>query len=650
MVVPRGVSRRGSTGRRASLNRLALLAALTVLAFPSAVRAQEVSADTTLALRDRGCCLSEVRDGAEVKKFEVEGNAALSGKTIERALYTSESGFWPWSDDHHLSKSEFLKDLQRIYVLYQRHGYFDADLVSYDVRSEGDGVRVILTVSEGEPALVDSLTIEGLEPLDGAELEGEMRGRIPLQQGEIFNEADLLASRDILETAFKNRGYAFAQVLLEYRIDKQARSARVTYTVDPGDQYYVGNVDVEGYDPEDRDLVLDQLRFSPGDLYDLQEIEDSRRNLYQLGLFRLVEVEPQLGTVRGDTLDFLVRLAPAPTHVVRVGVGYGTEDLFRVNASWLDRNFFGQARQLEVRGGYSRLEREAAVTYRQPTFLAPNLNFVATAFLRFEIEPNYTVERTGAVTRAGYRVGRRWQGWGSLAAERDQFSDFDEGVLIPELGREFVNPSRLLYAETGIRFDSTDSLFQPTTGSIANVVYQIGIPALSGDYAYHRATFLVTRYLEVRDGWVLAGKLLPGVILGYGGEKDRVPLFQRLFSGGASSVRGYERRQLGPKDDPEAFGQERDPEPVGGRGLLEASVELRFPIRGNLRGAAFVDAGNVWSDPDEISLSDLRYTPGAGIRYRTPVGPIRFDVARRMSSDERFLPRWVFHISIGNAF
>jgi outer membrane protein assembly complex protein YaeT len=523
--------------------------------------------------------------------------------------------------------------------------------VSYEVRQTGaDEVGIALTVSEGEPTLVDTLAIEGLEPLDGGELAGEMRDRIPLRQGEIFNEADLVGSRTLLENEFQNRGYVYAQVLLEYRIDKQARTASVIYSVDAGDQYTIGETRVEGYDPEDLDLVLGQLEFAPGELYDRQDILDSQRNLYQLGLFRRVQIEPQLASVRGDTIDVLVSVAPAPTHVVRVGIGYGTEDQVRIRSSWLDRNLFGQARQLEVRGQYSKLEREAAVTYRQPVFVLPDLDFLASAFLRFEIEPNYTVERRGATLRSSYRVGRRWLTRVGLTAERDQFSQFDEGVLIPELGREFINPSRLVYAEGGISFDSTDSLFQPSSGSTVNLSHQVGLPIVSGDYAYQKTTLLVTRYYELREGWVLAGKLLPGVIFGYGGDKDRVPLFQRLFAGGANSVRGYERRQLGPKDDPESFGQERNPEPVGGRGLLETSVELRFPLRGNLSGVAFVDAGNVWSDPDQISLGDLEYTPGAGVRYRTPVGPIRLDVARRMAKEEEFLPSWVFHISIGSAF
>ena len=618
---------------------------------PAALRAQEATPDTTLALVDRGCCLSEVRDGAEVRDFEVDGNRALDESTIERSLYSSESGSWPWSDKHYLSTSEFVKDLERIHVLYQRHGYFGAHLVSYDVRPSGDDeVAITVTVSEGEPTRVDTLAIEGLEPLDGGELGEEMRGRIPLQQGEIFNEADLVGSRTLLENEFQNRGYVYAQVLLEYRIDKQARTASVIYSVDAGDQYTIGETRIEGYDPEDLDLVRGQLEFASGELYDRQDILDSQRNLYQLGLFRRVLIEPQMASVRGDTIDVLVSVAPAPTHVVRVGIGYGTEDQVRIRTSWLDRNLFGQARQLEVRGQYSKLEREAAITYRQPVFLKPDLDFLASGFLRFEIEPNYTVERVGATVRSSYRVGRRWLARLGLTAERDEYSEFDEGVLIPELGREFVNPSRLVYAEAGIVFDSTDSLFQPSSGSIVNLTHLVGIPVLGGDYAYFRTALLMTRYYEVREGWVLAGKLLPAFILGYGGDKDRVPLFQRLFAGGANSVRGYERRQLGPKDDPESFGQERDPEPVGGRGGLEASVELRFPLRGNLSGAAFVDAGNVWSDPDQISLGDLEYTPGAGVRYRTPVGPVRLDVARRMSNEEDFLPRWVFHISIGSAF
>ncbi|MDX1660501.1 MAG: outer membrane protein assembly factor BamA [Gemmatimonadota bacterium] len=646
---------------RGSLVRAFFAVAIALSVAVPAAAQQAAAPDTITALRERGCCLDEVTDGAVVEEVDVRGNEALTDQTIENAIWTTESGgflgFLPWfGTERHLDKSEFLKDLTRIHVLYQRHGYFDIRLDSYSIRRSGDdGVEVRFTVSEGEPTRVDTLRIEWLEEVENVPRGEDLREHLPLKEGEIFNEQNLQASRDTLETMLKNRGYAFAQVLLEYRIRKDERRASVAYSAAPGDVYYIGDVAIRGYDEADDDLIRRQLRFDRGDRYDREDILTSQRRIYELALFRQVEISPQLDSVRGDTVDVQVSVTPAPTHLVRVGVGYGTEDLFRARASWLDRNLLGESRQLEVRGIYSQLEREAAVTYRQPFVFVPGLNYMASAFLRFEVEPNYTVERTGATTRWGYRVSPRIHTRWALTAERDDFSDFDEGALIPELGREFVNPSRLLYMDLGVSWDSTDSLFRPTRGYTANAAYQIAFPVLTSDYAYHKLSVELTHYRQVKEGWVVALKLLPGAIFTYSGDPEtggegRVPLFQRLFAGGATSVRGYGRRQLGPKIDPDEPDAGEDPEPIGGNALLETSVELRFPIRGNFRGAAFVDAGNVWSEVGDWSPGELEYTPGVGVRYATPVGPVRLDVARKLDNDEDFLPSWVFHISIGNAF
>ncbi|MGH7563368.1 MAG: outer membrane protein assembly factor BamA [Gemmatimonadota bacterium] len=622
--------------------------AVIALGLPNAAPALAQEAGPGEELRARGCCLDEVQDGAKVEAVGVEGNNALTDDVIENAVATSESGFWPWSEDRHLSKTDFLDDLQRLYILYQRHGYFDFQLESYEIRGN-DGVHIVFHVSEGQPTRVDTLALEGFDY--SPQTEQRIRDAMPLDQGEIFNEADLIASRQVLENGFQDRGYAFATVLLEYRIQKDEHRASVTYTVVPGDIYYYGDIGIEGEEEaRNRRLVRGQLAFESGERYGREEILDSQRRLYELGIYRRVEIEPRLDSVRGDTVDVVVIVVPAPTHVVRVGVGYGTEDLVRLRGSWLDRNFMGGTRQLELVGLYSGLERRAAASLRQPTFLVPDLDATVTGFLRFDTEDNYTVERLGASSRLGYRVSRRIQASASLTAERANFSDFDKGVLIPELGRDFVNPSRLLNADLRTTFDGTDSLVMPTRGFRADVAYQAGLPIASFDYGYHRIIALVAAYREIRRGWVVAAKVLPGIISTFGGEQARVPLFQRLFAGGSTSVRGYERRQLGPKDNPARFGQSRDPEPIGGNALFETSVELRFPIRGNIRGAAFVDAGNVWAEDGDMALDDLRYTPGLGIRYVTPIGPVRLDAARRMSDDELKLPRWVFHISIGNAF
>jgi outer membrane protein insertion porin family len=642
---------------RRALTLWTLVGAGLILA-PDAASAQTPS-DTVRPLEERGCCLEQVPDEADIESFDVDGNQALDEPTIKNALFTDAPGFFsflPWIDKPRFDKEEFLNDLRRIHILYQRHGYFNAELESYRVERENGGVGVMMQVREGESTRVDSLGVEGLETIDGEELRAELVDLMPLKQGEVFTETDLRASRDTLEAAFQNRGYAFATVLLEYRIRKELRSAAVTYSVDPGDVYYFGQVRVVGEEPGDEILIRRQLAFRHGELYDRQDMLTSQRRIYDLALYRRVDIVPQLAELRGDTVDVVVTVVESPHHAVRIGLGYGTEDGPRAQASWLDRNFFGGARQFEVRATGSQLEREGALTYRQPSFLLPDLSFQGTTFLRFEIERNYTVERLGSTARWAYTFSPRTQARISTTWERDDFSEIDEGVLIPELGRDFINPSKLFFVDLSLSHDTTDSLFRPSRGYRAAGAYQVAMPILTTDYAYHKFTTLITHYRQIRQGWVLAMKLLPGAIFTYSGDPEaggrgRVPLFQRLFAGGANSVRGYERRQLGPKDDPERFGQSREPEPIGGNGLLEASVELRFPLRGRLGGAAFVDGGNVWEKAGDISPGDLKYTPGVGVRYDTIVGPIRLDVARRLASDVNpNLPRWVLHISIGNAF
>lgn len=636
---------------RRSILAVGLLVTLLVAMIPADARGQQ-GEEQEIALIDRGCCLSEVQDGAVVEKLEIRGNKAITDEVIENSIATTATGRWPWSDEHYLHKSEFVNDLRRLHILYQRHGYFSAELESYTVRATSDGeARITLTVREGEPTRVESLTIESIDA-DADSLLEELREEMPVAEGDVFTERGIQASRDTLEAGFKNRGHAFARVLLEYRIRKEERTASVTYTVDPGDVYSFGEVeyDEKSVGEEDRELISRHLAFETGDRYSLADIRKSQRQIFDVGLYRRVDIEPKLSALRGDTVDVAIGIVLAPVHVVSIGLGYGTEDFFRAQASWLNRNLFGEGRQLEVSTRYSRLEREGTITYRQPVLVQAGISFSSSAFLRFEVEDNYTVERTGATARIARRLGPRWRGTMSFTAERDDFSEFDRGVLVPELGRSFINPSRLVFVQAGVTYDSTDSLFNPTRGYTARMGYRLAVPFLTSDYGYHRLTLEATHYVKVSEGWIVAFKVLPGAIFTYGGEDARVPLFQRLFAGGATSVRGYGRRMLGPKDDPVRFGQERDPEPVGGNGLLEGSVELRFPIRGNFRGAAFVDMGNVWSDVGDISPTDLEYTPGLGLRYETIVGPFRLDVARKIDTKEDFLPSWVLHISIGHAF
>lgn len=647
------------SARRGGLTALLIPVVALALA-ASRLGAQEVR------LEPFGTDLEEVPGQAKVEKFEIEGAEAFPGSQIKRRLYTEgKSGLPFFRKTKRLNKEEFLKDLRRTVVFYQQNGYFDADVEGYRVRMNPDGgVELAIVVAEGEPSTIDTLAIEieaeaadaapaGLEHRD-PDVE-ELRQWVPLREGDTFSEARVDSAQAILTAHFQNSGHAFAEVLKEYRIDKNARSATVIFSVYPGDVYRFGGVSIEGETAVSRKLILGQVQFRPGDLYELDEVFGTQRKLYQLNLFRRVQVEPQYDAPVGDSLPVVIRVSDAKEHLVRLGVGYGTEEFVRATGSWLDRNFLGGARQARLTGEFSSLRRLASASLTQPNVLIDDLSATGTGFFSQDREDTYIVRRIGGSGRINHEVSPDLRTFYGLNIERDTFTEIDSlDVVQALLGERFLNPSTLSYLELGALVDTSDDIFSPTEGNTVNLNYHLALSTLVGDYQYHRVTLLATHYQEIRRGWVLALKVLPGIIKPFGSAAAgdsviAVPLFERLFAGGSTSIRGYQRRRLGPLAGEDCAAADQQCNPVGGEALLETSVELRFPLFGKFRGVTFMDVGNIWPEPAEVSLAELRYTPGVGLRYDTPIGPVRVDAGFKTKASDPG-PGVVLHFSVGNAF
>ncbi len=656
--------------------------ALTALALLSPPWMRAVAQEVRV-LPVGGIPIEEAPGQAKVASFDIEGSDAFPQGQIKRRLFTEASRGLPFfKKTKRLNKEEFLRDLRRVVVFYQQNGYFDADVEGYRItEKEGkDEVELAIMVNEGEPSTVDTLLVELVEEesadslvsdvdsgegaaavgAEGAEdrrvdLE-DLRADLPMREGDVFSEARIDSAQEVLTARLQNRGFAFGEVLKEYRIDKIGRSATLVYTGYPGDLYRFGDVRVEGETNVSPKLIRGQVQFDAGDLYELDEVYDTQRKLYQLGLFRRVQVEPQYDAPLGDTLPVVIRVAPAQEHLVRLGAGYGSEEQVRASASWLDRNFLGGARQARVAGEFSRLRRLASASLTQPNVLISDLSATGTIFYSQDREDTYRVRRAGGTGRINHEVSGDLRTFYGFNVERDQFSEIDSLDLVQALlGQQFLNPSTLSFLEFGALLDTTDDIFSPTEGNTVNLNYHFANTFVTGDYRYHRATLLATHYQEIRRGWVLAFKVLPGVIRPYGSAETAgdsivsVPLFERLFAGGSTSVRGYQRRRLGPLAGENCDEKDAECDPVGGEALLETSAELRFPLFGKLRGVAFVDAGNVWTELGDVTLSEIRYTPGVGVRYETPIGPVRVDAGFKTRAEDPG-PGVVFHFSVGNAF
>jgi outer membrane protein assembly complex protein YaeT len=397
-----------------------------------------------------------------------------------------------------------------------------------------------------------------------------------------------------------------------------------------------------------------QLEIQTGDLYNPEKIENSADNVYGMGMFRAVTPRPANLDAEGNpALDLGFEMRERKPRTFLVGPGVSSIERFRLLMSWTHRNVFGNAEGLTLTVKLGSFEQEAKAEFHFPFFLIRRTSFTQTLFVRneeeintdplglidtlFNIEdpqPDFDLFKIGGVSRVTHRFTDKL----SLGVGVDlSYNDFRNVSTASEEDTE----DNLLFLQFAVlRFDTSNSLLNPTRGLILQGRFDHSTTALLSDDNFVKLEFEFSHYLPIWWRMIFATRLVLGSLQPYGGTGE-VPKNIRFFSGGPGSVRGFVINRLGPLD--------ADGDPRGGNSLIEGSFELRFPIAGSLWGALFIDYGNVFRDSFTYRLADLRYAVGPGIRYLTAIGPIRFDIGFLIDrrADEDF---GRVEFSIGQAF
>jgi outer membrane protein assembly factor BamA len=333
-----------------------------------------------------------------------------------------------------------------------------------------------------------------------------------------------------------------------------------------------------------------------------------------------------------------IEVVEGPPRSVKIGVGYGLEDEFRGQFRWEHANLFGGGRRLRFQLKGSSINQTVAGEFRQPHFLRPHQTFVLPLSQAREDEPGYTLARTRLAPRVERMLFPNVDVALGYNIEYDDLSDVPSETkkrLDEYTARGFVSSLTLL-----VERNTADDLLDPHEGSIVRMSFEQAGGPWGGDFTFVRATLEGKRYVPIAGEHVLAGRLRIGTGDGFGQSED-LPMFRRFFAGGIDSTRGYDRHKLGPLTTSGV--------PVGGRSVLEGSVELRAPIWKSLGVVLFVDTGLVDEQPLRWDPNDLRFSAGTGVRYATLVGPLRLDVGFPFDPP-RGEESWQIHFSVGQAF
>jgi outer membrane protein insertion porin family/translocation and assembly module TamA len=577
-----------------------------------------------------------------VADISVEGNEALPAGEIEKAMLTQQRAWYaPWRELPPFDRVTFQGDLERVRRLYESRGYYGAE-VSYDLTPDDEEgtVAIAIRVAEGEPVLVEDVAID--TALSGPEkeiVERGLRSEIPLAPGAVFVESEYLRGDEQVRAFFLDRGHARAQTTRRAEVDRERRTAKVRYAATPGPVARFGETSIVGTEDVDPHLVERELEYEPGEQFSLEKIDKSQAKIVGLDLFRGVRLTPELAGPDPAVVPMRVDVKEKPPREIRIGLGYSTDVGPRGQIQWEHRNWLGGGRRLflSLRGSLVRSDAEATLV--QPHMFSEEAN---RGILSFKIlrddEETYDLLGAQLVPRFEHRFSPRLLGWVGYRVEYDRVSDVDQATRDAIGG---VKEKGLLSGPgIGLVWDTSDHPLDPKEGEVLSLeVAQAGV-IWGGAYRYWRAVVEGKKYLAI--GWktVLALRAKLGLADAIG-DSDDLPIFERFYAGGEKSVRGYARHRLGPLSSTDR--------PLGGLSLFEGSVELRRPIWGPIGGAVFVDFGQVSLDAFDPPINDLKFAPGFGVTYATPIGPLRLDMGFPIDPPSGDAS-WQLHFSIGQFF
>lgn len=613
--------------------------------------------------------------GITVTDLTFEGVRAVKESQLRAALATARSSRLPWGPKHYFNRDQFEADLKRVRAFYADHGYSDAKVVSFDVRmsDKQDSVRIKIRIDEGQPVIVQDVRFVGFERLPEAH-QARLRAAAAPKRGAPRDLTLVQITRERALDELRDHGHPYAKVHVTETHAGDPRNVVIAYVAEPGTLAYYGPIEISGNSSVDDGVIRRQLTYRPGQLFRLGQIQESQRKLYGLELFEFVNVEPLETDRQPAEVPTRVTVTEGKHRRVTFGVGYGTEEQARATIDWRHVNFFGGARSAGVEGKWSSLDRGVRLNFHEPFFFRPRLSLSASGQAWFANEPLYTLRTSGGrvtvrreLSSGGPRSARPARTTMSLAF----INEYQSYTILPEAladlkSRDFlielgldptgtsgrdpgVGEGTLVALDFDAQRNTTGNVLDAKGGYVAALHLEQAGSWLPGDFTYREFMLEGRHYVSLGGRLVLANRLKVATIDGPDPIGFHVPFFKRYFLGGSASLRGWGRLQVSPLS---ASGL-----PLGGHSMLEASSEVRLPIWGNLSGVLFVDAGNVWTDPWRFDVGDLRLDAGPGLRYLTPIGPIRFDVGFQLNPIEGLLVdgapqkrRFRLHFSIGQAF
>jgi outer membrane protein insertion porin family len=575
-----------------------------------------------------------------IKTLTIAGNEHFSTAELRAQLVTTTRPWYTlWRRYPHFDPVAFKTDLERLTRFYRARGYYDAQVsYSIEVQETDRLVTAHIDIKEGEPVQVTQVTLKVSDAPELAPALEALRPSLPLTEGSVFSEEHYQETETKIKEFFLEQHRGRVKVERKATVISDQRTAQVQYVVEAGPPTVFGETQVEGTVQVDPEIVTREVTYKPGEPFSATAITESRKNLLKLDLFSSVRFLEEESAADPSVIPIRVRVDEKPLREWQFGLGYGTEDGPRGQVRWRHNNWFGGGRRLDVQVKASFLIRDIEVSFLQPHAFGRQNRFSLTVSPQQLDEPSYLLNRTRLQPRFQRDFTPTLSGFLAYRLEYDQLSNVSPSTI--QALREFQRKGTLSGFSVGLVRNTADDPFNPTRGTVVTFsAEQVG-GVLGGAFNFMKLQGEAKGYHLIAPRTVLAARFKLGFADPFDGS-DEVPLFERFYAGGVNSVRGYGRYRLGPLS--------ASNDPVGGRSLIEGSLEVRRQLFEKIGGTLFLDFGQVSLHTFTVPVGDLKYSVGFGVLYTTPVGPVLLGLGFPFDPPHRDQP-WQVYFSIGQFF
>jgi len=563
-------------------------------------------------------------DKLYISEIKIEGNETFSDGDLEDVMALSERNWFSWITGTGVLQEELLdRDAAAIEDYYANHGFIGTKVGQPQVDFTEDGIHITFQVQEGERYKVGEVSFKGDLLVSPEELSQYIQLDDMGRDGDWFSRKIVREDSQTLSVFYNDYGYAYADAEVNISPNEESKTLDVVYTINKGEKVYIRRVTIEGNTKTRDNVIRREMEVNDGDMFSGSQLRLSNQRLEKLDLFESADIET-VPTEDPNQMDLKVKVKEKSTGTLSGGIGYSSYSGVYVGGKLSEKNLFGMGYELNLQAAFSAIDTNYIIGFTNPALFDSKLAAGVDLYYTTYEYPDFDKQTIGGTLRFSYPLGNYTRlFWGYRL---DQYRVHNVHSYAADEIRDMEGDNWSSVLTLSALRDTTNRNINPSQGSKNSVALEYGGGLLMGDDNFIKTVADSSWYWEMP--WfkehIIHAHGQAGFLFDQPGE-GTPPVFEHFFLGGMQSIRGYETRKIGTRDP-------RTNEIIGGDKEWFVNLEYIFPLYQSvgLVGVAFFDAGDSWRG--DISDMEVKKSVGAGLRWFSPMGPLRLEYAYGMDT------------------